>query len=48
MYVFSEMKLCGVVPHFHIHVYVSDLYVPTIGYRYRNVEIGNEAAQFHF
>ncbi len=27
---------------------VSDLYVPTIGYRYRNVVIGNESAQFHF
>jgi hypothetical protein len=25
------MKLCGLVPNFLIHVYVSDLYIPTIG-----------------
>ncbi len=25
------MKLRGFVPTFHIHVYVSDLYIPTIG-----------------
>ncbi len=25
------MKLRGVVPNFHIHVSVSDLYIPTIG-----------------
>jgi hypothetical protein len=26
-----EMKLRGLVPNFHIHVSVSDLYIPTIG-----------------
>ncbi len=31
IYVFPEMKLCGRVPDFHIHVSVSDLYIPTIG-----------------
>jgi hypothetical protein len=25
------MKLRGLVPNFHIHVSVSDLYIPTIG-----------------
>jgi hypothetical protein len=28
---FPEMKLRGLVPNFHIHVSVSDLYIPTIG-----------------
>jgi hypothetical protein len=28
---FPEIKLCGLVPNFHIHVTVSDLYIPTIG-----------------
>jgi len=31
IYVFPEMKLRGLVPHFHIHLSVSDLYIPTIG-----------------
>jgi hypothetical protein len=31
IYVFPEMKLRGFVPNFHIHVSVSDLYIPTIG-----------------
>jgi hypothetical protein len=30
IYVFPEMKLRGLVPNFHIHVSVSDLYIPTI------------------
>ncbi len=30
MYVFPEMKLRGLVPNFHIHVFVNDLYIPTI------------------
>ncbi len=34
--------------NFHIHVSVSDLYIPRIGHRYMNVGIGNEAALFHF
>jgi hypothetical protein len=54
IYVFPEIKLCGLVPHFHIHVSVSDLYIPTVGigrpiaHRYMNVGMVNEAAQFHF
>jgi hypothetical protein len=59
IYVFPEMKLCGLVPNFHIHVSVSDLYIPTIGppillqqswdaHSYMKVEIENEGAQFHF
>jgi hypothetical protein len=31
IYVFRKMKLCGLVPNFHIHVLVSYLYIPTIG-----------------
>ncbi len=27
-HIFSEMKLCGLVLHFYIHVSVSDLYIP--------------------
>ncbi len=42
------MKLHGLVPNFHIHVSVNDLYIPTIGHRHMNVGIGNKAAQFHF
>ncbi len=30
-YVFLEIKLRGLVLNFHIHVSVSDLYIPTIG-----------------
>ncbi len=30
-YVFPEIKLRGLRPNFHIHVSVSDLYIPTIG-----------------
>ncbi len=30
IYVFSEMKLCSLVPIFHINVSVSNLYIPTI------------------
>jgi hypothetical protein len=29
--IFPEMKLRGLVPNFHIHVSVSDLYIPMIG-----------------
>ncbi len=29
--IFPEIKLRGLVPSFHIHVSVSDLYIPTIG-----------------
>ncbi len=55
IYVFPEMKLCGLVPSFYIHVSVSDLYISTIGlpnllnrsqiHECRNWE---EAAQFLF
>ncbi len=31
IYVFPEKKLRGLSPNFYIHVYVSDLYIPTIG-----------------
>ncbi len=30
-YVIPEKKLRGLSPNFHIHVSVSDLYIPTIG-----------------
>ncbi len=28
--IFPEKELCGLSPNFHIHVSVSDLYIPTI------------------
>jgi hypothetical protein len=31
-HIFPEMKLRGLIPNFYIHVYRSDLYIPTIGY----------------
>jgi hypothetical protein len=31
IYVYPEMKLCGLVPNSYIHVSVSDLYIPRIG-----------------
>ncbi len=31
IYVFSEKKLRGLSPNFHTHVYVSNLFIPTIG-----------------
>ncbi len=31
IHVLPEKKLCGLSPHFHIHVSVSNLYIPTIG-----------------
>jgi hypothetical protein len=31
IYVFPEMKLRALVPNFHIHVPMSDSYIPTIG-----------------
>jgi hypothetical protein len=30
IYVFPEMKLCGLVPNFYIHASVKDLYIPRI------------------
>ncbi len=58
IYVFPEIKLHTLVPNFHIHVSVSDLYIPTIGppvflqqnrrthHRYMNLGIGYETAKF--
>jgi hypothetical protein len=49
IYVFPEMKLPGLNPNFHIHVSVSNLYIPIIDLPiFLTVGIGNEAAQFHF
>ncbi len=31
IYVFPEKELSGLNPNFHIHVFVSDLYIPRIG-----------------
>jgi hypothetical protein len=31
IYVFPEKELRGLNPNFHIHVFVSDLYIPAIG-----------------
>jgi hypothetical protein len=31
VYIFPEKELRGLGPNFHIHVSVSDLYIPTIG-----------------
>jgi hypothetical protein len=31
IYIFPEKELRGLSPNFHIHVYVSDLYIPTFG-----------------
>jgi len=31
IYVFPEKELRGLSPNFHIHVSLSDLYIPTIG-----------------
>jgi hypothetical protein len=48
------MKLRGLFPNSYIHVFVSDLYIPTILGIYKlladtvHLEIGHEAAQFHF
>ncbi len=49
IYVFQEMKLRGHVPNFHIHVSMSNLYIPMIDLPiFLTVGIWNEAAQFHF
>jgi hypothetical protein len=53
--IFPEKELRCRSPNFHIHVYVSDLYISRIGphiflhqNRQTDVEIGTEAAQFLF
>jgi hypothetical protein len=33
---FLRMKLRGLIPHFHIHLSVSDLYITKIGPRHTN------------
>ncbi len=47
IYVFLFWELRGLSPNFHIHVSVSDLYIPRIG-PHMNVDIGAVAAQFLF
>ncbi len=52
--IFPEKEYRGVSPNFHIHVSVSELYIPTMGLPFLreeicgmwNVEIGTEAALF--
>ncbi len=51
--IYPEKELCGHSSNFHIHVSVSDLYIPMIDLHILlqeicglNVEIGTEAAQF--
>ncbi len=41
IYVFPKRKLCDLVPNSYIHVSVSDLYIPKIAQRYKNVELGD-------
>ncbi len=46
IYVFLFWELCGLSPNFHIHVSVSDLYIPRIGphislQQNRQIEPGN-------
>ncbi len=48
LYVFAEIKLRGLVLNFHIHVSVSDLYIPTISSTYFAAGTGNKTVQFHF
>ncbi len=38
--IFTEMKMCGFVPNFYIHVSVSDLYIPMIGAATQYSKIG--------
>jgi hypothetical protein len=45
-YVFPEKELLGLSPNFHIHVPVSDLYIPRIGpqislHKNRQIDCGN-------
>jgi hypothetical protein len=40
--IIPEMKLRGLVPNFHIHVSVSDLYDPTIGLQTQYSKIGGQ------
>jgi hypothetical protein len=58
IHVLQEKKLRGLSPNFHIHVSVTDLYIPTIDppiflkqnrqTHHGSVGIGTEAAQFPF
>jgi hypothetical protein len=55
---FKKQNYNVLPPNFHIHVYVSDLYIPSFGLPILlqpnrqidpgNIGIGNEVAQFHF
>jgi hypothetical protein len=51
IYVFAEKELRGLSPNSHIHVFVSDLYVPMISphiYLQQNRQTEYMAAQFLF
>jgi hypothetical protein len=45
--IFPKMKLCGLVPNFHIHVSVGDLYIPTIGPQTQYSEIGGPIVRIY-
>ncbi len=45
--IFLEMKLCGLIPNFYIHVSVSDLYIPTIGQKTPSIKIGGPSVGIH-
>jgi hypothetical protein len=44
--VFPEKELCGLSPNFHIHVSVSDLYIPRIGLHISSSRIGRPSWEY--